>query len=72
METNLVLMIFGDKSSEILYFRRIRKGKMAKDTVALETKMIGLLQNLLAIEMWRGGLSQAEIGKRLVLKRVGE
>ena len=24
-----------------------------------------LLQNLLAIELWRGGLSQAEIGKRL-------
>ena len=23
------------------------------------------LQNLLAIELWRGGLSQAEIGKRL-------
>lgn len=23
-----------------------------------------LLQNLLAIELWRGGLSQAEIGKR--------
>ena len=24
-----------------------------------------LLQNLLAIELWRGGSSQAEIGKRL-------
>lgn len=24
-----------------------------------------LLQNLLAIELWRGGLSQSEIGKRL-------
>lgn len=24
-----------------------------------------LLRNLLAIELWRGGLSQAEIGKRL-------
>jgi len=24
-----------------------------------------LLQNLLAIELWRGGLSQKEIGKRL-------
>ncbi len=24
-----------------------------------------LLQNLLAIEFWRGGISQAEIGKRL-------
>ncbi len=24
-----------------------------------------LLQNLLAIELWRGGISQAEIGKRI-------
>lgn len=24
-----------------------------------------ILRNLLAIELWRGGLSQAEIGKRL-------
>lgn len=24
-----------------------------------------LLQNLLAIELWRGGLSQAEVGKRI-------
>jgi hypothetical protein len=26
-----------------------------------------LLRNLLAIELWRGGLSQAEIGKRLAV-----
>jgi plasmid maintenance system antidote protein VapI len=26
---------------------------------------VGLLQNLLAIEFWRGGLSQEEIAKRL-------
>lgn len=27
--------------------------------------MVQLLRNLLAIELWRSGLSQAEIGKRL-------
>jgi predicted transcriptional regulator len=27
-----------------------------------------LLQNLLAIELWRGGLSQVEIGKRLGIR----
>ena len=27
--------------------------------------IVQLLQNLLAIELWRGGLSQAEIRKRL-------
>jgi Mn-dependent DtxR family transcriptional regulator len=26
---------------------------------------VGLLQNLLAIELWRGGLSQGEIARRL-------
>jgi predicted transcriptional regulator len=33
-----------------------------KDDLTTITK---LLQNSLAIELWRGGLSQAEIGKRL-------
>lgn len=28
-------------------------------------EIIELLQNLLAIELWRNGVSQAEIGKRL-------
>jgi len=27
--------------------------------------IVQLLQNLLAIELWRGGLSQAKIGKRI-------
>jgi transcriptional regulator with XRE-family HTH domain len=35
---------------------------MANDDLKTVTQ---LLQNLLAIEFWRGGLSQAEIGKRL-------
>jgi predicted transcriptional regulator len=35
---------------------------MANDDLKTVTQ---LLQNLLAIELWRGGLSQAEIGKRL-------
>ncbi len=38
--------------------------KAAKGNDDLST-MAQLLQNLLAIELWRGGLSQAEIGKRL-------
>lgn len=33
-------------------------------------KEIWLLQNLLAIELWRGGLSQAEIGKRIGIATV--
>lgn len=28
-------------------------------------QMVNLLQQLLAIELWRGGLSQADIGKRI-------
>jgi len=32
---------------------------------ANDDKITQLLQNLLAIELWRGGISQAEIGKRL-------
>lgn len=28
-------------------------------------RISGLLRNLLAVELWRGGLSQNEIGKRL-------
>ncbi|MEO1019277.1 MAG: hypothetical protein AAFY56_16535 [Pseudomonadota bacterium] len=38
---------------------------VARKKLSTEDVMIGLLQNLLAIELWRGGLSQAEIGKRL-------
>lgn len=32
--------------------------------------IIQLLQNLLVIELWRGGLSQSEIGKRLSMRTV--
>ena len=35
---------------------------MAKDDLKTITQ---LLQNLLAIELWRGGLSQVKIGRRL-------
>ena len=40
---------------------------MAKKQESVEEQkiIIKLLQNLLAIELWRGGLSQAEIGKRI-------
>lgn len=34
---------------------------------ALETVTL-LLQNLLAIELWRGGLGQVEIGRRLGMR----
>ena len=30
-----------------------------------EENIAGLMQNLLAIELWRGGLSQEEIAKRI-------
>jgi hypothetical protein len=32
--------------------------------------LITLFQDLLAVELWRSGLSQAEIGKRLRLAKV--
>jgi transposase len=32
---------------------------------AIESQTIGLLQHLLAIELWRGGLSQDQIRTRL-------
>lgn len=38
---------------------------MPKKTESNEDKILTLLQNLLAIELWRGGLSQADIGVRL-------
>ena len=38
---------------------------MAKGTESNDEKIVHLLQNLLARELWRGGLSQAEIGIRL-------
>ena len=38
------------------------KKKQSVDDVKAISK---LLQNLLAIELWRGGLSQAEVGKRV-------
>lgn len=40
---------------------------MAKSTNSGDdfSSIAQLLRNLLAIELWRGGLSQAEIGKRL-------
>jgi len=40
---------------------------MAKSTKGKEdmSTTVQLLRNLLAIELWRGGLSQAEIGKKL-------
>ena len=38
------------------------KKKQSVDDVKTISKF---LQNLLAIELWRGGLSQAEIGKRV-------
>jgi len=43
---------------------------MARDKESidgLETIAL-LLQNLLAIELWRGGLAQVEIGKRLGMR----
>ncbi len=53
---------------------------MPKKQESNEEKILALLQNLLAVELWRGGLSQQEIAKRLgvakgtvnkMLKRVG-
>ena len=41
-----------------------KKAKKEKSGDDLKT-ITQLLQNLLAIELWRGGLSQAEIRKRL-------
>ena len=38
---------------------------MPKKNESSDDKIVGLLQNLLAIELWRGGLSQADIGIRL-------
>ena len=29
------------------------------------SRVVQLLQDILAVELWRGGLSQSEIGKRL-------
>lgn len=43
---------------------------MPKNTESSEDKMLSLLQNLLAIELWRGGLSQAEIRVRLGVSMV--
>lgn len=38
---------------------------MPKKSESNDDKIISLLQNLLAIELWRGGLSQADIRVRL-------
>lgn len=38
---------------------------MAKKQLTSEEQIIDLLQHLLVIELWRGGLSQNEIRKRL-------
>ena len=38
---------------------------MAKKQLTMEEQIIGLLQHLLVIELWRGGLSQGEIRARL-------
>ena len=38
---------------------------MPKKNESNDDKVVSLLQNLLAIELWRGGLSQADIGVRL-------
>lgn len=38
---------------------------MAKKQLTSEEQIIGLLQHLLVIELWRGGLSQNEIHTRL-------
>ncbi len=38
--------------------------KSKTDSKSIE-QVVGLMQNLLAIELWKGGVSQAEIGKRL-------
>jgi DNA-binding MarR family transcriptional regulator len=39
---------------------------MAKDD---SKEITQLLQNLLIVELWRGGLSQGEIGKRLCVAK---
>ena len=38
---------------------------MPKKNELNDDKIVSLLQNLLAIELWRGGLSQADIRMRL-------
>lgn len=38
---------------------------MKRKEITHEEQVVGLLQNLVAIEQWRGGISQAEIAKRL-------
>ncbi len=38
---------------------------MKRKELTNEEQMLVLLQNLVAIEQWRGGLPQAEIAKRL-------
>lgn len=38
---------------------------MAKKTQSAAEQTVSLLKSLLAVELWRGGLSQSEIGKRL-------
>jgi len=43
---------------------KIKMAKKAGGNDDLEM-VVKLLQNLLAIELWRSGLSQAEIGKRM-------
>lgn len=35
-----------------------------------EDEMVALLRHLVAIELWRGGVSQTEIGKRLRVAKV--
>lgn len=44
---------------------------MAAKKASTDEQIVGLLQNLLAIELWRGGLPQAEIGKRLGISTGG-
>lgn len=36
-----------------------------QDKRSEQEKMVQFLQNLLAIELWRSGLQQAEIGRRI-------
>ncbi|MCH7666213.1 MAG: hypothetical protein IH936_09845 [Acidobacteria bacterium] len=38
---------------------------MPKKPPTNDEQMLFFLRNLLAIELWRGGLTQAEIGKRI-------
>lgn len=39
--------------------------QVTNDTNRKLDVMIGLLQHLVAIELWKGGVAQAEIGNRL-------